>query len=253
MSPTPDPCWPLRTARLTIDRLTALDAPTLAAYRCDPVVARFQSWPLPYPVADAETLVAAAAGAPFGTPGHASQLAVRYHDPGHGRDDDAHIGDVHIGDVHIGDVHIGDVHIQVLADTPHAAEIGVTIAADHHGRGLASEAVSAVVDVLVGPVVHKAIAFVDARNDASLALFDRLGFRREGLLADSFRRPDGTFADEVLFGLTVPQLAAHRAQRRDAQPRAAQRPDAQPRAAQPRAVRPAAQLADRRGRQGGHP
>ena len=237
MSPTPDPCWPLRTARLTIDRLTALDAPTLAAYRSDPVVARFQSWPLPYPVADAETLIAAAAGAPFGTPGHASQLAVRYHNPGHGRDDDVR------DDVHIDDVHIGDVYAQVLADTPHAAEIGVTIAADHHGRGLANEAVSAVVDVLVGPIVHKAIAFVDARNDASLALFDRLGFRREGLLADSFRRPDGTFADEVLFGLTVPQLAAHRAQRRDAQPRAAQPP----------VVRPAAQLADRRGRQGGHP
>ena len=217
MSPATPSCLPLRTARLTIDQLTALDAPTLAAYRSDPAVARFQSWRTPYPVADAETLIGAVALLPLGTPGHASQLAVRYH-----RGDEV--------------VHIGDVYTQVLAETPHAAEIGITLATEHHGRGLASEAVSAVVGVLVGPIVHKAIAFVDARNDASLALFDRLGFRREGHLADSSRCPDGTFADEILFGLTVPQLAAQAGQ-----------PDGRP------AVHPSAQLDDRRGRQGGHP
>ena len=39
--------------------------------------------------------------------------------------------------------------------------------------------------------------------DASLALFDRVGFRREGLLHHSYRRPDGELVDEVLFGLTA--------------------------------------------------
>ena len=49
---------------------------------------------------------------------------------------------------------------------------------------------------------HKVVAYTDVRNARSLVLFDRLGFRREGLLHQGFKRADGLI-DEVLFGLTA--------------------------------------------------
>jgi RimJ/RimL family protein N-acetyltransferase len=178
---------PLRTARLLVDPLTEHDAAPLAAYRSEPAVARFQSWAVPYPLEAAAALVAEARSAPVGTPGHHTQLAIR-------RAEDGTL--------------LGDVYLHVLAGSPHAAELGVTLASAHQGHGYATEAVAAVLDAVVGPLVHKVIAYVDVRNEPSLALFDRLGFRREGRLADSFQLPDGTFPDEVLFGTTAPQRGA---------------------------------------------
>ena len=58
------------------------------------------------------------------------------------------------------------------------------------------------VDAVFAAGRQKVIAYADVRNGRSLALFDRLGFRREGLLHHSYRRRDGLI-DEVLFGLTA--------------------------------------------------
>ena len=182
---------PLVTDRLRIDRLIVADAPALAAYRSDEDVALWQSWSRPYSTEQANDLIASMADDMPGLPGHAVNLALRADDR-----------------------LAGDVYVHVLADTPHVAEVGITLAPWAHGRGLASEAITAVVDALFdggGAVaeatadvaVVKAIAYVDARNTPSLALFDRLGFRREGYLSHSFRAADGTLADEILLGLTA--------------------------------------------------
>ena len=45
------------------------DAPALAAYRSDPVQARYQSWETPYPVDSAQALIAEMSGVRFGQPG----------------------------------------------------------------------------------------------------------------------------------------------------------------------------------------
>jgi len=56
-------------------------------------------------------------------------------------------------------------------------EIGFILHPDYRGRGLAHEAVGAVVDhVFAHFDVPAIIADVDPRNRASLALLDRLGF-----------------------------------------------------------------------------
>ena len=175
--------------RVVVEPFEPTDIDALVAYRNDPDVARYQGWALPFSVEQATKLVASSSGGELFQPGWWAQLAI------HRRTDDALLG---------------DVYVHRLQASPHAVEIGVTIAPVHQGRGYATEALTLVLDHLLGPVVHKAIAYVDVRNTASLALFDRLAFRREGRLADSFAFGDGTFADEVLFGLTAPQRLAGR-------------------------------------------
>jgi RimJ/RimL family protein N-acetyltransferase len=158
---------PVRSARLEIDALTVDDAGAVAAYRNDPDVARYQGWSLPYGIEQAAGLAAA------------GQLAVRAR-----------------GRV------VGDAMLAAVPGTDHVAEIGITLAPTEQGQGLAAEAVTALVDAVFASGRAKVIAYADVRNTRSLALFDRLGFRREGLLHHSYRRRDGLI-DEVLFGLSA--------------------------------------------------
>lgn len=130
------------------------------AYRRDPDVARWQSWTPAYSAADADDLIA---GQPTGIAsgsGQWLQLAVR---------------DVQTG------VLLGDVAVHALADQPDTYEVGVTMAAGSQGRGIATEALGAVVELLFAEQrAHRVIAMSDARNDAVARVLTRLGFRHEG-------------------------------------------------------------------------
>ena len=163
---------PVTTARLVIDLLTVDDAPSVAAYRSDPDVARYQGWTVPYAVEQA----AALAGS--------GQLALREE-----------------GEV------VGDAMVETVSGSPHAVEIGVTLAPAAQGRGLATEAVVALVDAAFAGGRARAIAYVDVRNEPSQRLFDRAGFRREGLLHHSYQSADG-LVDEVLFAATADRWRA---------------------------------------------
>jgi ribosomal-protein-alanine N-acetyltransferase len=65
------------------------------------------------------------------------------------------------------------------------ASIGYMINPGRHREGLATEAVSAMLDFIFGTLrLHRGQAFIHPANAASLALVEKLGFRREGLLRD---------------------------------------------------------------------
>lgn len=170
------------------------DAAALAAYRSLPEVARYQSWDAPFSEVAAARLIAAAnAQAPFAVGGW-MQLAVR--EPG----DRASL--------------LGDVYVAIPASTPWAAEVGVTVAPHAQRRGVARDALDAVVGYLLGEaatvgIVHRVAAYVHVDNLASLALFDALGFRREGLLVDGSPDGDG-WTDEVVFGITAGEWPSRR-------------------------------------------
>ena len=71
---------------------------------------------------------------------------------------------------------LGDCAARVLTTPRDTAE----------GRGLATEAMRAVVDSLFDDHgVHRVFAETDDRNDAVHRLFERLGFRCEGRLVDA--------------------------------------------------------------------
>lgn len=182
----PAPFVPFRTQRLTIRAFRPDDAETLAAYRADPDVARYQDWDLPYTLGRAQAAIAVdrhigerLAG------GDQWQLAIDR--------DGALIGDLYLG----------------IDATASVATIGYTLAAEQQGAGYGSEAVGALIDRVFAelPSVHRIRATLDPENVRSIRLLEGLGFRSEGIAraAVSIR---GAWVDDALYGLLREQRAA---------------------------------------------
>lgn len=84
--------------------------------------------------------------------------------------------------------------------------IGYMINPMLHGRGFATEAVSALVTYCFGPLgAHRIQAFIDPRNSASRKLVENLGFRNEGLLRDNLRVGE-VWRSDMIYGLLLPDL-----------------------------------------------
>ena len=151
---------PLLGRLVVVRRFDRSDAAPLAAYRSDPATASMQAWEAPFTLAQAEAFVAWAARAPLGVPGEWCQLAIE-------RRNQAGL--------------VGDVGVLALVDLPGGVELGVTLAPGSRGEGLATEALTLVLDHLAAAHgVGVAVASLDVRNEASAALFERLGFTRSG-------------------------------------------------------------------------
>jgi RimJ/RimL family protein N-acetyltransferase len=79
--------------------------------------------------------------------------------------------------------------------------IGYIINPARHRQGIATEAVSAMLDFCFGELgLHRAEAFIDPDNTPSRALVEKLGFRCEGLLRDHLRVAD-VWRSEMLYAL----------------------------------------------------
>ena len=71
------------------------------------------------------------------------------------------------------------------------ASIGYIIDPTRHRQGIATEAVSALLEHCFGDLrLHRLQAFINPDNTASRALIEKLGFRQEGLLRDNLRVND---------------------------------------------------------------
>jgi aminoglycoside 6'-N-acetyltransferase len=181
------PFLPIATARLVLRRFREEDAEVLAAYRSDPDVARYQSWAAPYGVVAARSLLDAQSMLEGPTRGEWIQIAVER---------DGHL--------------IGDVAVELGADGL-TATIGYTVATAHQGRGLATEAVGAIVDRLFDELaVERVQASLDPRNTASARVVERLGFVHEGTAVASVLH-DGEWTDDARYALTAEDHRARRA------------------------------------------
>lgn len=167
------------TERLRIDALTADDAAALYTYRSHEDVTRFQGW-CPGSVDDARAFIARNAAGTFNQHESWYQLAIR----------SAATGEL-----------IGDLGLHFVADDGQQAEIGFTIAPSHQRRGLGAEAVKAALGHLFTVLnKHRVFASIDPRNQASLALLQRVGMRQEAHFRQSlFWR--GEWVDDVVFAL----------------------------------------------------
>jgi RimJ/RimL family protein N-acetyltransferase len=153
------------TERLTLRRFQAGDLPAFVAYRSEPEVARYQSWDTTYSMADAERFLAAQQDCEWGAPDAWVQLAAI----------DRRSGTL-----------CGDCAVRIVADQPATAELGVTFAPEHQGRGLAGEALRAVITRLFEEHgLHRVYAEADDRNPAVHRLLEGLGLRCEARLVDA--------------------------------------------------------------------
>ncbi len=85
---------------------------------------------------------------------------------------------------------------------------GIAVHPRFRRRGFAAEAILLVQRYMFGELrYHKCEADVYAYNSASVALHERLGFRREGVLRDH-EFFAGRHVDVLRFGLTAPEYAA---------------------------------------------
>jgi RimJ/RimL family protein N-acetyltransferase len=153
------------TKRLTLRRFRSDDLPAFVAYRSDPEVARYQSWDSTYSMADARRFLASQHGVALGRPGAWLQLAAVSRVTG---------------------ALCGDCAVRVTTDQPETAEIGITLARASQRRGLASEALVAVMGKLFEDYgIHRIYAEADDRNLAIHRLLERLAFRCEARLVEA--------------------------------------------------------------------
>jgi RimJ/RimL family protein N-acetyltransferase len=170
---------PLRTERLLIRNLEPGDAEAFFAYKRLPEATQYQYW-RPQSLEEIEAFIARMQGVEPDAPGEWLQLAVCLKDSG---------------------AMVGDVGLHFLPDDRRQAEIGYTISPAHQRKGYATEAVGACVNYLFNKLgKHRVFGSVDPRNAPSIAVLERLGFRKEGHFRQSVYM-DGQWQDDCVYAI----------------------------------------------------
>lgn len=167
-----------QSSRLILRRFSTRDVEPFHRYRSSPDT-EFQSWEN-FQYHEAESFVREQSESVPGQPGTWFQFAIAL----------AETDDL-----------IGDCGLHTLLDEPRIVEIGFTLAAEHQGKGYATEAVTALLQYVFDTLgKHKGIAFVDVRNEKSIRLLERVGMRREGHLLENYMSK-GQWVDEYQYSL----------------------------------------------------
>jgi RimJ/RimL family protein N-acetyltransferase len=105
---------------------------------------------------------------------------------------------------------IGDLTLMYISTAHRHGEIGYVFHPDVHGRGLATEATRALVNLAFTDLeLHRVSARLDARNHRSAALLQRLGLRREAHLREN-EWVKGEWTDEVIYAVLADEWPASR-------------------------------------------
>jgi ribosomal-protein-serine acetyltransferase len=82
------------------------------------------------------------------------------------------------------------------------AEVGYWIAERYEGRGLATRAAAAMIDLAFGELqLHRVTLRAAVINEASRAVAERLGFTQEGVLREQGLVATGEYLDMAVYGL----------------------------------------------------
>jgi RimJ/RimL family protein N-acetyltransferase len=186
-APVLRPVYPVRTERLLLRPLTASDADALLDYRSRPEVCRYVPFePMTRQVIEAR-LAAQWANTELTAAGQALTLGVEL----------ARTGEL-----------IGDVILFWHSREHRGGELGYVLNPDFSGHGYATEAAHVVLRLGFEELgLHRIIARVDERNDASARLLRRLGLRQEARLVENelFK---GEWSTEIDFAMLAGEWAA---------------------------------------------
>ncbi|UQU65736.1 GNAT family N-acetyltransferase [Couchioplanes caeruleus] len=183
------PSYPIRTERLLLRPLTAGDAGALLAYRSRPDVCRY----VPFEPMDggtiAERLATYWAATVLTDAGQGITLGVEL----------AETGEL-----------VGDVLLYWISREHLSGELGYVFHPGHAGHGYATEAARAMLRLGFEDLgLHRIIARVDERNDASAAVLRRLGMRQEARLVEN-EMFKGEWTTELDFAMLASEWPANR-------------------------------------------
>ncbi len=149
----------IETNRLRLRHFQDSDLAVFMGYRNDPIDTHYQSWES-ISESEARNFIQEQKESQPGVPGKGFQIAIELKATGE---------------------LIGDCYFMIHAHDHCQAEIGFTLSREYQGYGYASEAVSSFLDYAFQLFnLHRVIAVTDCENEASVALLERLGMRREG-------------------------------------------------------------------------
>lgn len=148
----------VETPRLLLRRFREQDLAAFINYRSDPSIAEYQSWNAPYPKEQALDFWNYQKDLKEDTPDKWQQIAIELKQTNE---------------------LIGDCAVHTLKDT-RQIEIGYTLASQFQKNGYMTEALSSLVNHLFAKDKHRIFAQLDANNDRSAKLLERLNFRKEG-------------------------------------------------------------------------
>jgi RimJ/RimL family protein N-acetyltransferase len=183
------PVFPVRTSRLLLRPLTVGDVDALLAYRSRPDVCRYVPFePMDRQVIN-ERLAKIWAPTELTDEGQALTLGVEVAETG---------------------VLVGDVVLFWHSRVHRGGEIGYVLNPDFAGHGYATEAAHALLRLgFDGLGLHRIVARVDERNEASATLARRLGMRQEAhLVQNEFFK--GEWSTELDFAMLADEWPAHR-------------------------------------------
>jgi len=80
----------------------------------------------------------------------------------------------------------------------HVGDFGITVAARHRRRGIATALLAAAHEWARDAGIRKLELHVFPNNEAAIGLYEKLGYVREGYRTAHYRLPDGRFVDAVL-------------------------------------------------------
>jgi len=168
----------LNTKRLTLRPLTILDAEALYKYRSDSETNQYQGW-IPKSIDDAKSFISKIAKNidEYDT---WFQMAIIFKENGE---------------------LIGDVGIHFFDVDKYQVEIGCTLSKKNHGKGYASEALKAIIEYLFFNLYKQRITCsIDPKNQASVKMVERLGFRKEAHFKQSIYM-DGEWYDDLVYAI----------------------------------------------------
>ena len=184
------PEYPLRTQRLLLRPYAHGDVDGLYAYQRLPEVHRYL-YTEPRTRAEVEAIVAERAGLAVLTETDKAITLVA---------ELAQTGEL-----------VGDCMLFWRSREHEQGEVGYVFNPAYHGRGLATEAVGALLRLgFEGLGLHRIAGHLDARNTASARVIERAGMRREAHLVEN-EFVKGEWADELIYGILRREWEARQA------------------------------------------
>ncbi|GAA2906917.1 GNAT family protein [Streptosporangium fragile] len=183
------PSFPIRTARLILRPYTPGDLDALYAIQSLPQVARYLYWEPRDREQTRQSLEAKMAQTALLEEGQTLTLAAEL----------AATGEL-----------IGDGMLNWCSRAHRGGEIGYILHPAHHGRGYATEMGRVLLELgFDGLDLHRIVGRLDARNEASARVLERLGMRREAHLVEN-EFVKGEWASEIDYAILQREWRAAR-------------------------------------------